>query len=90
MVELMSILGTEMLKIGIHAILKKGKVDETDIAQMFGVMALKEMSLEEIGKVISIMKKYPEQFGDFKEQTDKAIERLKKAELFLKNAFENG
>ena len=88
-VELSSIIGTDMHKIGYHAILKKGKLEKIDVSQMIGIMLLKETSLEEIMKIISIMKKYPEQCGNVKELTDEAIEKLKKTELFLKNAFEN-
>ena len=90
MVELTNIIGTDMHKVGYQAILKKGKIDKIDLAQMLGGLALKETSLEEIGEIISIMKKYPEQFGNTQEYIDETIEKLKKAELFFKNAFEKG
>ena len=57
---------------------------------MLGTLLLKELSLEQIKEIISLMKKYPEQYGDLKQQTDEAIEKMKKAELFLKDAFEKG
>jgi len=47
---------------------------------------LKNLSLDQIKDLISIMKKYPEQFGDFKDQRDQMLENLKKVELFLENA----
>jgi hypothetical protein len=55
---------------------------------MLGTLLLKELSLEQINDIIALMKKYPEQYGDLKQKTDEAIEKVKKAELFLKNAFE--
>jgi hypothetical protein len=40
-------------------------------------------------EVIALMKKYPEQFSGFKEQLLELIEKMKKTELFLKDALEN-
>ena len=48
----------------------------------------KDLSLEQIKELIIIMKKYPEQFGNFKEQTNKILKNLKKVELFLKDAYD--
>lgn len=89
MVELTTILGTDMHKIGYQAILKKSKLEKDDISQMMGTQLLKETSLNEIKEIIEIMKKYPEQYRDFKQQISETIEKMKKAELFLKDAFEN-
>ena len=87
-VEVSTILGTDMYKIGYLAVLSKGKLEKDDASAMLGAQIQKELSLEQIKDLISIMKKYPEQFGDFKEQTDHALENLKKVELFLKDAYE--
>ena len=89
-VELTTVLGTDAYQIGYQAILKKGKLEKSDISLMLGTLLLKELSLEQIKEIISLMKKYPEQYGDLKQQTDEAIEKMKKAELFLKDAFEKG
>jgi hypothetical protein len=53
---------------------------------MFATQLQKDLSLEQIKDLISIMRKYPEQFGDFKDQRDQMLENLKKVELFLKDA----
>jgi hypothetical protein len=83
-VEVTKILGTGMHKIAYSTILDKGKLEETDVSTMFATQLQRELSLEQIKDLISIMKRYPEQFGNFKVQTDQAIENLKKVELFLK------
>jgi hypothetical protein len=88
LVEVTTVLGTDMHQIGYQAILKKGKLEKSDVSLMLGTMLLRELSLEKIMEIIVLMKKYPEQFGDFKGQMDEIIEKMKKAELFLKDAFE--
>ena len=87
-VELTTILGTDAHQIGYQAILKKGKLEKSDVSLMLGTLLLMELSLEQITDIIALMKKYPEQYGDLKQQTDEVIEKMKKAELFLKDAFE--
>jgi Tfp pilus assembly ATPase PilU len=88
LVDLTTILGTDALQIGYQGILRKGKLERNDVSLMLGTMLLRELSLEQITDLIAIMKKYPEQFGDFRQQTDEAFDRVKKAELFLKDVFE--
>jgi hypothetical protein len=87
-VEITTILGTDAYKIGYQAILKKGKLDNNDISLIFSTALSNELSLEQITMLIDIMKKYPEQYSDLKEQTFEAIEKMKKVELFLKHAFD--
>jgi len=55
---------------------------------MLATQVQKELSLEQIKELIKIVKKYPEQFVNFKAQTEKILETLKKAELFIKEACE--
>jgi Tfp pilus assembly ATPase PilU len=88
LVEVTTVIGTDMHQIGYQAILKKGKCEKSDISLMMGTIFLGDLSLDEIMEIIVLMKKYPEQFGDFKEQMDEIIGNMKKAELFLKNALE--
>lgn len=87
-VEASTILGTDMYRIAYSAVLSKGKLEKSDVSAMLGSQLQKDLSLEQIKDLITIMKKYPEQFGDFKEQTDQILENLKKVELFLKDAIE--
>ncbi len=81
-------IGTDVHQIGYQAILKKGKLEKSDISLMLGTMLLRELSLEQVTQLIALMKKYPEQYGDLKQQTDETLEKMKKAELFFKDAFE--
>ena len=87
-VEVSTILGTDTYRIAYSAILNKRRLESTDLSQMVGTLLMKDLSLEQIKDLISIMKKYPEQFGNLKEQTDQMNENLKKVELFLKDAYE--
>ena len=88
LVELSTILGTDTYRIAYSAILNKRKLESTDLSQMVGTLLMKDLSLEQIKDLILIMKKYPEQFGDLKAQTDQIQENLKKVGLFLKDAYE--
>ena len=87
-VEISIILGTDAYRIAYSAILNKRKLESTDLSQMVGTLLMKDLSLEQIKDLILIMKKYPEQFGDLKAQTDKIQENLKKVGLFLKDAYD--
>jgi hypothetical protein len=89
LIELSAILGTEMYKVGYQAILKNGRLEKSDISQMMTVQLVKEMSFEQLKQIIEITKKYPEQYGNLKAQIDEMIEKMKKAELFFKDAFED-
>jgi len=87
-IEVSTILGTDISEVAYSAILKKRKLEENDISAMLATQLQKDLSLEQIKELIKIMKKYPEQFGNFKEQTEQMLENLKKVELFLKEAYE--
>ena len=69
LVELTTILGTDIHQIGYQAILKKGKLEKSDVSLMLGTVLLKELSLEQVSEIIALMKKYPEQFWRLKKQT---------------------
>jgi hypothetical protein len=51
---------------------------------MLGTQLVKDLSMEQIKDLMLILEKYPEQFRNFKEQTNQTLENLKKMELFLK------
>jgi hypothetical protein len=87
-VEVATVLGTDMYRIAYPSILGKGILEKDDIALMFATQLQKELSLKQIKDLISIMRKYPEQFGDFKDQRTQMLENLKKVELFLKDTNE--
>ncbi len=84
-IEVSTILGTEMFEIGYSAIVKKRKIEKNDVSTMLAAQLQKDLSLEQIGELISIMKKYPEQFGSFQDQIDQMLENLKIVESFLKD-----
>ncbi len=86
-VEMSSILGYEPFKMGYQAILAKGKIDKTDVSAIFGFLLLKETSMEQIKTLIEIVKKYPELFADFKEQTSQITANIKRVDSFLEDAF---
>jgi hypothetical protein len=75
----LTVLETDTYRIAYLAVLSKGKLEKDDASAMLGAQIQKELSLEQIKDLILIMKKYPKQFGDFKELTDQAIENLKKS-----------
>ncbi len=83
-VELTTILGTDVHQIGYQAILKKGKLEKSDISLMLGTMLLRELSLEQVTQLIALMKKYPEQYGDLKQQTDETLEKMKRLNYSLR------
>jgi hypothetical protein len=83
-----TVLGTDMYRLAYPAILNKRKLEKDDVAFMMATQLQKDLSLDQIKNLISIMMKYPDQFGNFKEQRDKMLENLKKVELFLKEAAE--
>ena len=56
---------------------------------MMATQLQKDLSWEQIRDLISIMRKYPEQFGNFKEQREKILENIKKVETFLRDANDN-
>jgi hypothetical protein len=85
-VEVSSVLGTDMYRIAYPTVLNKRKLENDDIALMMATQLRKNLSLEQIKDLISIMKKYPEQFGNFNKQRDQILENLKKVESILKNA----
>jgi hypothetical protein len=86
-VELTTYLGTDIYQVGYQAILKKGKLEDSDVSLMLGTGIMKDLRLETVLNVIILMKKYPEQFSGFKEQLVEIIEKMKKTELFLKDAL---
>jgi hypothetical protein len=87
-IELTTIIRTDIYQVGYQAILKKGKLEKTDVSQMLGTGLLKDLSLEEVLEAFALMKKYPEQFDGFKEQMSEIIEKMKKTEQFLKEALD--
>jgi DNA-binding MarR family transcriptional regulator len=87
-IEITAILGTKMHKIAYSAVLTKGKLERDDRSAMMSAQLQKELSLEQIQELLAIMRKYPEQVGDMQEKIMEMIEKIKKVELFLKEAYE--
>jgi uncharacterized protein YeeX (DUF496 family) len=55
---------------------------------MMGAQLQKELSLEQIRELITIMRKYPKQVGNMQAKLGEMIEKTRKAELFLKEVNE--
>jgi hypothetical protein len=55
---------------------------------MMSAQLQKELSLEQIQELMAIMRKYPEQVGEMQAKIMEMIEKIKKVELFLKEANE--
>jgi hypothetical protein len=83
-IEITPILGTAMHRIGYSSVSTKGRLDETDKSAMMTAQLQKELSLEQIQELFTIMKKYPEQIGDMQTKIEEMIEKTKKVESVLK------
>jgi hypothetical protein len=83
-IETTPIIGSVMHKIAYSAVLTKGKLDESDKGAMFGAQSQKDLSLEQIIELIAILKKY--QVRDLQAELAEITEKMKKAELFLREA----
>jgi DNA-binding PadR family transcriptional regulator len=85
-IEITAILGTSMHKIAYSAVSTKGKLEQDDKSAMMSAQLQKELSLEQIQELLAIMRKYPEQVGDMQTKIMEMIEKIKKVELFLREA----
>ena len=86
MVEASTIFGTDMYEIGYFAVLNKRKLEKSDVSAMFATQLQKDISLKQLKELVTIMKKYPEQFGNLEEQVNQMRENLKRVESFLESA----
>jgi len=82
-IELSTVIGTDTYKIAYSAVLNSKKLEKNDLYQMVGTLLAKDLSLDQLKELILIMNKYPEQFGNLKEQVKKMQENLKKVEQFI-------
>ena len=82
-IEISNILGTEMYEIAYSAILNKQKLEQNDVSSMLATQMQKDLNTEQIKELLTMVKKYPEQFGNFEEQINKMIENLNQVKLLL-------
>jgi hypothetical protein len=87
-IEITAVLGTSMHRIAYSAVSTKGKLEQDDRSAMMSAQLQKELSLEQIQELLAITRKYPEQVGDMQAKIMEMIEKIKKVELFLKEANE--
>ena len=87
-IEMTAILGTSMHKIAYSAVATKSKLEQDDKTAMMSAQLQKGLSLEQIQELLAIMRKYPEQVGDMQAKIEEMMEKIKKVELFLKEANE--
>jgi hypothetical protein len=86
-IEATAILGTNMHKIAYSAVSTKGKLEQDDKNALMSAQLQKDLSLKQIKKLMAILKKYPE-IGDMQAKIEEMIEKVKKVEVFLKEANE--
>ena len=72
-----------MYEIAYSAVLSKQKIDQNDISSMLVTQMQKDLNTEQIKELLTMVKKYPEQFGNFEEQINKMIENLNQVKLLL-------
>ena len=77
--ELSPLLGLEGFKIGLSAIEEKGKLDDSDTKKILIAHIQKEVSIEQIRKLIEILKKYPKEYHKTKEGLSKFSKSLTEA-----------
>ena len=73
LLETSLILGTEAYYMAFSVILSKGKLEPIDTSTIMITQMQKELSLDEVKQIITILKKYPKHYQKFKEN----IEQLK-------------
>ncbi len=87
-IEITPILGTAMHKIAYSSVTEKGKLDEGDKSAMITAQLQKELSLQQIQDLFTIMGKYPEQVGDMPAKIEEMVGKTEKVAQFLKEAKE--
>jgi hypothetical protein len=81
--EMAPFTGIEGFKIGLSAILSKGRLEQSDAITMMLTQMKKDLSVKQFKQFFGILKKYPEQYGKLKEQIGQLTEFLDKMEKMI-------
>jgi len=76
LLETTSILGTEAFKIGYLAFVSKGKLEQSDIAQMLITQVMNGLSPDQISQFNKVLQKYPERLEGYDKLLDKMSDSL--------------
>ncbi len=72
--EMAPFTGVEGYRIGLSAVLAKGRLEESDAATIMMTQMEKDLSPEQVNQVLELLKKHPAQYKEL----DKQIEQLTK------------
>lgn len=78
LLEISPILGTDAYNIAFSAILGKGILEPIDNSTIMATQMQKELSSDEAKQIITILKKYPEQYRQLKEKVEQLQENLQR------------
>jgi hypothetical protein len=78
--ELSPLLGLEGFRIGLSAIQDKGKLDHSDMMKILFAHAQKDMSMQQIKRLIEILRKYPKEYEGTKKRINQANKLLAELE----------
>jgi len=81
--EISPVLGLEGFKIALSAIQDKGKLEDSDMIKVFLAHAQKDVSLEQIRKLIEILKKYPKEYRETKTNLNQIAKMLSKLAFYF-------
>lgn len=76
LLEISPILGTDAYNIAFSAILGKGKLEPIDKSTIMATQMQKKLSFDEAKQITTILKKYPEQYRQFKEKVEQLKENV--------------
>lgn len=72
--------GVEGYRVGLSAVLAKGKLEESDAIAIMLLQSQKDLTIQQFKQLFEILKKHPEQYEKFKKQIGQLIEFLNKME----------
>jgi hypothetical protein len=76
LLEISPILGTDAFNVAFSAILGKGQLEPIDTTTIMVTQMQKKLSSDEVKQIITILKKYPEQYRQFRENVEQLRESV--------------
>lgn len=81
--EMAPFTGIEGFRVGLSAILSKGKLEESDAIAIMLVQSQKDLSTQQSKQFFEILKKHPEQYEKLKKQIEQLTEFVDKMEKLI-------
>jgi hypothetical protein len=81
--EMAPFTGVESYRVGLSAILAKGKLEESDAMSMMLIQTEKDLSTQQFEQFLEVLKKHPEQYEKLKKQIEQLTEFLDKTEKLI-------